>query len=298
MRDPARPGLAVTATARVLRSSDGGRSFAQALEIYPEGQAGTIVPLLLRHPAQGGPVFVYAPTRERLGWWSDDGGARFAPVPPPPGPGGAAPVAAVLGGDRVLAVAVRDEQNGRPGVQLQLSRDGGEHWQPGPRADALIALLATRSGLLALARADGKVVVGGDGGSSLQEAPADLQRALAAPAQVVATARAEDRIALLLDSGALVTLSGDGRPLALVPTGLQDPAGALLSGAHADPQRWYLLHPQRGLLRSDDGGRTWRAGAGRLATLRGRDLAWGDGLLIAGETLWAFTDDGDAFFAL
>ncbi|MBA3939420.1 MAG: hypothetical protein H0X38_18380, partial [Planctomycetes bacterium] len=107
----------------------------------------------------------------------------------------------------------------------------------------------------------------------------------------------DERLALLLDNGTLVTLSADGRPLAVVPTGLQDLTGAVLAGVHAEAQRWYLLHPQRGLLRSDDGGRTWREGAGRLASLRGHDLAWSDGLLIAGEELVAFTDAGDAFFA-
>ena len=297
MRDPARPGLAVTAAARVLRSADGGRSFAPVLDIYPDGQSGALVPQLLRHPVEGAPVFVFAPTRERLGWWSGDGGGQFAAVPPPSGPGTAVAGLVVLGGDRALAVAVRDDQGGRPGMVLQLSHDGGQHWQPGAHAESLLALLATRTGLLAVGRGGGKVLVGGDSGSGLQEAAPDLQGALAAPARIVATASADDRLALLLDNGTLVTLSADGRPLAVLHTGLQDLAGAVLAGAHAAAQRWYLLHASRGLLRSDDGGRTWRAGAGRLGSLRGRDLAWSDGLLIAGEELWAFTDAGDACFA-
>ncbi len=297
MRDAARPGLAITAAARVLRSADGGRSFAAVLDIYPDGQAGTVVPQLLRHPVEGGPVLVFAPTRERLGWWSDDGGGRFTPVSPPPGLGAGVPGPAALGGDRALTVAVRDDQGGRPGIVLQVSRDGGQHWQPGAHAETLLALLATRTGLLAVARGGGKVLIGGDGGSGLQEATSDLQSAFAAPAHVLATASVDERLALLLDNGTLVTLSADGRPLAVVPTGLQDLTGAVLAGAHAETQRWYLLHPQRGLLRSDDGGRSWRDGPGRLASMRGHDLAWSDGLLIASEELVAFTDAGDAFFS-
>jgi hypothetical protein len=62
----------------------------------------------------------------------------------------------------------------------------------------------------------------------------------------------------------------------------------------------YALHPQRGLLRSDDGGRTWRVGLEPLTALRGSGLAFTTGerplLLVLGTPGWVFADRDDAFF--
>lgn len=68
-------------------------------------------------------------------------------------------------------------------------------------------------------------------------------------------------------------------------------------------KRAYLLHPQRGLLRSDDGGMTWRLGMEPLQKMRGILLAFTTGekplLRIEGgkrTASWLFNDSEDAFF--
>ncbi len=65
-------------------------------------------------------------------------------------------------------------------------------------------------------------------------------------------------------------------------------------------QRVYVLHPAKGLLRSDDAGATWRTGVAALQHLTGTKLAFtsGDdpGLVIIGETMWLFVDRDAAFF--
>ena len=65
-------------------------------------------------------------------------------------------------------------------------------------------------------------------------------------------------------------------------------------------QRVYVLHPTKGLLRSDDAGVTWRTGVAALQNLSGTKLAFtsGDdpGLVIIGETMWLFADRDAAYF--
>lgn len=67
-------------------------------------------------------------------------------------------------------------------------------------------------------------------------------------------------------------------------------------------QRTYALHPSRGLLRSDDGGATWRAGLQPLQELDGFQLWFTSGdnpLLVIHKrngTYWLFNDSEDAFF--
>ena len=64
--------------------------------------------------------------------------------------------------------------------------------------------------------------------------------------------------------------------------------------------RAYALHPRQGLLRSDDGGKTWRTGLGPLTQTKGRLLSFTSGdrplLHIHGREHWAFNDAEDAFF--
>jgi hypothetical protein len=64
--------------------------------------------------------------------------------------------------------------------------------------------------------------------------------------------------------------------------------------------RAYALHPQRGLLRSDDGGKQWRVGLEPLTVLTGVQLAFTQGdqplLLIIGSPGWIFVDNEAAFF--
>lgn len=64
--------------------------------------------------------------------------------------------------------------------------------------------------------------------------------------------------------------------------------------------RAYALHPQRGLLRSDDGGKVWRVGLEPLTTLTGVRLAFTQGdqplLLIIGSPGWILADTEAAFF--
>jgi hypothetical protein len=64
--------------------------------------------------------------------------------------------------------------------------------------------------------------------------------------------------------------------------------------------RAYALHPRQGLLRSDDGGKTWRVGLGPLQQLTGFQLAFTSGdqplLQIRGPELWVFADTEAAFF--
>jgi len=64
--------------------------------------------------------------------------------------------------------------------------------------------------------------------------------------------------------------------------------------------RAYALHPTRGLLRSDDGGKQWRVGLEPLRTLTGTRLAFTQGdaplLLIIGTPGWIFADDEAAFY--
>jgi hypothetical protein len=67
-----------------------------------------------------------------------------------------------------------------------------------------------------------------------------------------------------------------------------------------DKQRVYVLHPSRGLLRSDDGGSSWRLGVAQLEKLTGTHLAFTAGkeplLVIIGPDLWFFCDRDAAFF--
>lgn len=64
--------------------------------------------------------------------------------------------------------------------------------------------------------------------------------------------------------------------------------------------RAYALHPRQGLLRSDDGGKTWRTGLGPLPQVKGMMLSFTSGdrplLLIVGREHWVFADTEDAFF--
>jgi hypothetical protein len=64
--------------------------------------------------------------------------------------------------------------------------------------------------------------------------------------------------------------------------------------------RAYAIHPARGLLRSDDGGKHWRVGLEPLTALTGSRLAFTQGehplLLIIGTPGWIFADNEDAFF--
>lgn len=64
--------------------------------------------------------------------------------------------------------------------------------------------------------------------------------------------------------------------------------------------RVYALHPQRGLLRSDDGGKQWRVGLEPLTNVTGVRLAFTEGeqplLLIIGTPGWIFNDSEAAFF--
>ena len=65
--------------------------------------------------------------------------------------------------------------------------------------------------------------------------------------------------------------------------------------------RVYVLHPERGLLRSDDAGKTWRVGREALSMVRGNDLAFTSGedpavVILGVNTLWVFTDADPAFF--
>lgn len=67
-------------------------------------------------------------------------------------------------------------------------------------------------------------------------------------------------------------------------------------------QRAYALHPSKGLLRSDDGGNTWRVGLQPLQELIGIQLSFTSGdhpLLVVIDrkgTYWLFNDSEDAFF--
>jgi hypothetical protein len=65
-------------------------------------------------------------------------------------------------------------------------------------------------------------------------------------------------------------------------------------------QRAYALHPTRGLLRSDDGGTTWRPGLAPLTTLGGTALGFSGGedplLVVLGPTVWLFADGEPGFF--
>jgi hypothetical protein len=64
--------------------------------------------------------------------------------------------------------------------------------------------------------------------------------------------------------------------------------------------RAYALHPARGLLRSDDGGKHWRLGLEPLTKLTGSRFAFTQGdhplLLIIGTPGWIFADSDDGFF--
>jgi len=64
--------------------------------------------------------------------------------------------------------------------------------------------------------------------------------------------------------------------------------------------RAYALHPTRGLLRSDDGGKQWRAGLEPLTAVTGTRLAFTQGdqpvLLIIGTPGWIFADGEATFF--
>ncbi|MBA3698470.1 MAG: hypothetical protein H0W78_06425 [Planctomycetes bacterium] len=64
--------------------------------------------------------------------------------------------------------------------------------------------------------------------------------------------------------------------------------------------RAYALHPSRGLLRSDDGGKQWRVGLEPLTSVTGVRLAFTEGdqpvLLIIGTPGWIFSDSEVAFF--
>lgn len=66
------------------------------------------------------------------------------------------------------------------------------------------------------------------------------------------------------------------------------------------PGRAYALHPRQGLLRSDDGGKTWRVGLGPLPQMKGMMLSFTSGdrplLQIWGGEHWVFADTEDAFF--
>lgn len=69
-------------------------------------------------------------------------------------------------------------------------------------------------------------------------------------------------------------------------------------------KRAYALHPRHGLLRSDDGGVTWRSGLAPLQRLKGWQLSFttGDrpllymGGILPGRPSWLFNDTEDAFF--
>ncbi len=65
-------------------------------------------------------------------------------------------------------------------------------------------------------------------------------------------------------------------------------------------QRVYVLHPQLGLLRSDDGGKKWQRGVSTLQKLTGKQMAFSAGdeplLVITGEKVWVFADRDPAFF--
>ena len=67
-------------------------------------------------------------------------------------------------------------------------------------------------------------------------------------------------------------------------------------------QRVYVLHPTKGLLRSDDAGLNWRTGVAALQRLTGTKLAFTSGedpaLVIIGETIWLFADREAAYFML
>ena len=65
--------------------------------------------------------------------------------------------------------------------------------------------------------------------------------------------------------------------------------------------RVYALHPERGLLRSDDAGKTWRIGREPLTTVRGNGLAFTGGqdpavVILGLNAMWVFTDADPAFF--
>ena len=65
--------------------------------------------------------------------------------------------------------------------------------------------------------------------------------------------------------------------------------------------RVYALHPERGLLRSDDAGKTWRVGLEPLIAVRGNGLAFtatdDPAVVILGlNAIWVFTDAEPAFF--
>ncbi len=65
--------------------------------------------------------------------------------------------------------------------------------------------------------------------------------------------------------------------------------------------RVYALHPERGLLRSDDAGKTWRVGLEPLTTVRGNGLAFTGGddpavVILGLNAMWVFTDAEPAFF--
>ena len=65
--------------------------------------------------------------------------------------------------------------------------------------------------------------------------------------------------------------------------------------------RVYALHPVRGLVRSDDAGKTWRVGLELLTTVRGNGLAFTGGeepavVVLGLNAMWVFTDAEPAFF--
>jgi hypothetical protein len=67
------------------------------------------------------------------------------------------------------------------------------------------------------------------------------------------------------------------------------------------PTRVYALHPERGLLRSDDAGKTWRVGLESLTTVRGNGLAFTGAedpavVILGVNAMWIFTDTDPAFF--
>ena len=66
------------------------------------------------------------------------------------------------------------------------------------------------------------------------------------------------------------------------------------------PKRAYAIHPTRGLVRSDDGGVTWRSGLEPLTRVTGARLVFSQGgsplLIVVGEPLWVFADGPDAYF--
>jgi hypothetical protein len=136
---------------------------------------------------------------------------------------------------------------------------------------------------------------------------ATLEAAIAANAALRAPAAVARRLAASLhrldQSGLAWTPAPAVAPAAaLEPSMLEgEPFTPLARIVHpGDPQRVYALHPAKGLLRSADGGSTWRAGIGALAALSGTALAFSNDpeplLLVFGSEIWAFADQDPAFF--